>query len=109
MNARFFKGILISLCLMRAPLATNLAENGQGNDEPTPKGEETKTAKKRKPKKAKRNDADASVQSEAEDNERRKIIRRYMFYLGIIVIEAILLTIGVLVGIGYVGVLLSRK
>ncbi|CAD5208450.1 unnamed protein product [Bursaphelenchus xylophilus] len=27
---------------MRAPLATNLAENGQGNDEPTPKGEETK-------------------------------------------------------------------
>uniref|UniRef100_A0A1I7SN39 Uncharacterized protein n=2 Tax=Bursaphelenchus xylophilus TaxID=6326 RepID=A0A1I7SN39_BURXY len=28
---------------MRAPLATNLAENGQGNDEPTPKGEETKT------------------------------------------------------------------
>ncbi|CAD5235639.1 unnamed protein product [Bursaphelenchus xylophilus] len=65
--------------------------------------------KKRKPKKAKRNDADASVQSEAEDNERRKIIRRYMFYLGIIVIEAILLTIGVLVGIGYVGVLLSRK
>ncbi|CAD5208379.1 unnamed protein product [Bursaphelenchus xylophilus] len=28
---------------MRAPLATNLAENGQGNDEPTPKGKETKT------------------------------------------------------------------
>ncbi|CAD5208378.1 unnamed protein product [Bursaphelenchus xylophilus] len=43
MNARLFKGIFISLCLMRAPLATNLAENGQGTDEPTPKGEETKT------------------------------------------------------------------
>ncbi|CAD5208281.1 unnamed protein product [Bursaphelenchus xylophilus] len=43
MNARLFKGIFTSLCLMQAPLATNLAENGQGNDEPTPKGEETKT------------------------------------------------------------------
>ncbi|CAD5228460.1 unnamed protein product [Bursaphelenchus okinawaensis] len=63
---------------------------------------------KEKPEETKQDEVTtASAMTDVEDEERRKIVRKYMIYLGVLVSEAVLMTIVLLVGVVYVAVFMS--